>query len=56
MEVLMSADSKKSMGWTAILVVLGVAALYASAKWLAILVPAAVLVWYGAGSLLRARN
>ena len=52
----MSADSKKSMGWTTVLVVLGVAALYASAKWLAILVPAAALVWYGAGSLLRARN
>ena len=49
----MSADSKKSMIWTIVLVVLGVAALYGGAKWLAIVVPAAALVWYGARPMLR---
>ena len=49
----MSAASRKSMGWTSVLVILGVVALYASAKWLAILVPVAVLIWYGARPLLR---
>jgi len=48
----MSAESKKSMGWTIVLVVLGVAALYGG-PWLAILIPAALLVWYGIGPVLR---
>ena len=41
----MSADAKKSYGSTLILFVLGVLALYAGARWLVILIPAAVLVW-----------
>jgi low affinity Fe/Cu permease len=49
----MSANSKKSMGWTVVLILLGMAALYAGSKWLAVLIPAAVLVWYGAGPMLR---
>jgi hypothetical protein len=49
----MSADSKKSMGWTTLLIILGVAAIYCGTKSLALLIPAAVLVWYGAGTLLR---
>ncbi|MBZ5678702.1 MAG: hypothetical protein LAO24_01205 [Acidobacteriia bacterium] len=49
----MSAESKKSMGWTIILMTLGVVALYAGAEWLLLLVPAAVLVWYGARPRLR---
>jgi hypothetical protein len=42
----MSPESKKSLGWTIVLVVLGVAALYSGPGWLAILIPAAMLVWY----------
>lgn len=49
----MSAESKKSMGWTIVLIILGMAALYGGSTWLALLIPAALLVWYGAGSMLR---
>lgn len=49
----MSADSKKSMSWTIVLMILGVTALYTGTRWLAILVPAAALIWYGAGPILR---
>ncbi|HUD64155.1 MAG TPA: hypothetical protein VMQ17_06250 [Candidatus Sulfotelmatobacter sp.] len=49
----MSADSKKSMGWTIVLVLLGVVALVGGVKWLVLLVPAAMLIWYGAGPILR---
>jgi hypothetical protein len=51
--VLMSADSKKSTGATVIFIVLGLAALFGGDRWLALLIPAAVLVWYGAGSAWR---
>jgi len=44
----MSANSKKSMGWTVVLIFLGMAALYGGSKWLGLLVPAALLVWYSA--------
>jgi hypothetical protein len=49
----MSANSKKSLGSTILLIFLGVAALVGGAKWLVLLVPAALLVWYGAGPILR---
>jgi len=49
----MSANSKKSIGWSVVLMVLGVAAMYAGSRWLILLIPAATLVWYGAGPLLR---
>ncbi|HUA14301.1 MAG TPA: hypothetical protein VMG31_03320 [Verrucomicrobiae bacterium] len=49
----MSAEMKTSYGSTAVLLLLGVLALYAGAAWLPVLIPAAVLVWYG-GSRLRA--
>ena len=49
----MSTESKKSMGWTSILIILGVAAMYDGTKSLALLIPAAVLVWYGSSALLR---
>lgn len=42
----MSVESKKSMTWTIVLMVFGVAALYGGPGWLAILIPAAMLVWY----------
>ena len=46
--VIMSADTKKSMGWTVVLIALGIVAFCAGPQWLAILVPIAVMVWYGA--------
>jgi hypothetical protein len=49
----MNADLKKSTGATAIFVLLGLAALFGGARWLAVLIPVAVLVWYGAGSVRR---
>lgn len=49
----MSANSKKSMGWTILLMLLGVAALYAGTMSLILLVPAATLVWYGSKPFLR---
>jgi hypothetical protein len=53
----MSADSKKSMGGTSVLILLGLIALCAGPKWLVVLIPAAVLVWYlvwyTASSILR---
>jgi hypothetical protein len=47
----MSVNSKKSMGWTMAPILLGMAALYGGSKWLVLLIPAAVLVWYGAGPM-----
>ncbi len=49
----MSADAKKSMGWTLVLFLLGMAALYGGSKWLGLLIPAALFVWYAAGPMLR---
>jgi hypothetical protein len=49
----MSADLKKSTSATAIFVILGIAALFCGAQWLTVLIPAAILVWYGAGSTHR---
>jgi hypothetical protein len=42
----MSADAKKSYGSTMLLIALGLLALYGGARWLLLLIPAAVLVWY----------
>jgi hypothetical protein len=44
----MSANSKKSMGWTVVLILMGMAALYGGSKWLGLLIPAALFVWYTA--------
>jgi hypothetical protein len=49
----MSAHSKKSLTSTLLLIFLGAAALVGGAKWLVILIPAAVLVWYSARPALR---
>jgi len=49
----MSRNSKKSMGWTIVLILLGVAALFGGVKSLVLLVPAAMLVWYSAGPMPR---
>jgi hypothetical protein len=49
----MSMNSKKSIGWTSVLILLGLVALFAGVKWLVVLIPAAMMVWYGAGQTLR---
>lgn len=49
----MSANSKKSMGWTIILIILGMAALYSGTKWLSLLIPAALFVWFTAKPTFR---
>jgi hypothetical protein len=49
----MSADVKKSTAATVMFVLFGLAALFGGAGWLALLIPAAVLVWYTAGSTWR---
>jgi hypothetical protein len=49
----MSADYKKSMGWTILLILFGVVALFGGVEWLTVLIPAAMLIWYGAGPMLR---
>ncbi|HTS34991.1 MAG TPA: hypothetical protein VMH04_04920 [Candidatus Solibacter sp.] len=49
----MSANSKKSVGGTLLLVLLGVASLLAGPKWLVLLIPAASVVWYGTRFNLR---
>jgi hypothetical protein len=42
----MSANSKKSLTTTFLLILLGLTALFAGAKWLTVLVPVALFVWY----------
>ncbi|HWY22565.1 MAG TPA: hypothetical protein VNX26_15165 [Candidatus Acidoferrum sp.] len=42
----MNTPSKKSLGWSLVLVALGLLALYGGPRGLVLLVPAAILVWY----------
>jgi hypothetical protein len=49
----MSANWKKSMGWMVVLMLCGVAALFGGAKSLVVLVPAAALIWFGAGPMVK---
>ena len=49
----MSANLKKSIGSTVVLILLGMAALYGGSKWLSLLIPAALLVWFAAKPTLR---
>jgi 4-amino-4-deoxy-L-arabinose transferase-like glycosyltransferase len=42
----MNTRSKKSCAWALVLVALGLLALYGGPQGLALLVPAAILVWY----------
>jgi hypothetical protein len=53
---LMSADVKKGYGSTLVLIAMGLVALYARAQWLAILIPAAILVFYGATRTMLGRG
>ena len=57
-EDIMSTDAKKGYGSTMVLMILGVLALYAGARWLLVLIPAAALVWYAApgATFRRSRN
>jgi hypothetical protein len=45
-ELDMSAQSKKSIGWASVLIMFGLAALFAGTGALVVLVPAALLIWY----------
>jgi hypothetical protein len=49
----MSMNSKKTISGTTILIILGLVALFSGEKWLVLLIPAAMLVWYGARPTLR---
>jgi hypothetical protein len=46
--MIVSANSKKSMAWTMVLILLGITALLIGEKSLVLLIPAALLIWYGA--------
>jgi len=52
-ELSMSANAKKSMTGTMALILLGLLTLITGGKWLVVLVPAAMLVWYGARPAMR---
>jgi hypothetical protein len=45
----MSMEAKKGYGSTLALLLLGVLALHFGARWLPVLIPAALFVWFGAG-------
>jgi hypothetical protein len=49
----MSMKTKKSIGSTLILILLGLIALFAGPNWLGVLIPAALLVWYAASPALH---
>jgi hypothetical protein len=49
----MSANSINTTARTSLLILLGLLALIAGVKWLAVLIPAAMLVWYVSSPALR---
>ena len=49
----MSAIAKTSLGRTLVLILLGVLAFFVGEKSLLLLIPAALLVYYGAGPIMR---
>lgn len=49
----MSKTSKKSLTSTLTLILLGLIALFGGVKSLVVLIPAAIIVWYGADPVLR---
>jgi hypothetical protein len=49
----MTVNAKKSMGWTIVLILFGLIALFGGDQWLVLLIPAAILVWYAAKPMLR---
>ncbi|MGB8583130.1 MAG: hypothetical protein WCD47_20095 [Candidatus Sulfotelmatobacter sp.] len=42
----MSADAKRKYGSTIGLITLGILTMYGSPRWLLLVIPAAVLIWY----------
>jgi hypothetical protein len=50
---LMNTNLKQSIGSTLLLVLLGMVVFLAGVKWLVILVPVAILVWFGTSPALR---
>jgi hypothetical protein len=49
----MSVNYKKSMSWAALLILFGLIALFGGVKWLVVLIPAALFVWFAAKPTLR---
>jgi hypothetical protein len=49
----MSINSKKSIAWTTVLILFGVLAMFGGEKWLILLIPAAIFIWFGTGPALR---
>jgi hypothetical protein len=49
----MSRESKKSMRWTIVLVLLGLLAFYGGARWLLVVIPLALMIWVMAGPAVR---
>jgi hypothetical protein len=49
----MSTEAKRGYGSTLALLLCGVLAFCLGARWLVLLIPAAMLIWYGAGPMLR---
>jgi len=41
----MSRESKKSVSWTIVLVLLGLLAFYGGTRWLLVLIPLALMIW-----------
>jgi hypothetical protein len=52
----MSRESKKSVSWTIVLVLLGLFAFYGSTRWLLVLIPAALMIWGVAGQAVRSQR
>jgi hypothetical protein len=54
----MSTETKRGYGLTFAMIILGVLALYGGMRWLVVLVPAAILLWYASTRtvLTRGRN
>jgi hypothetical protein len=44
----MNKNLQKSIGWTVLLIVFGIIALSEGEKSLLVLIPAAIVIWYGA--------
>jgi hypothetical protein len=53
MDFVIRVNQNKSLAWSVLLVMLGVIALFAGAKSLILIIPAAALVWYEARPILR---
>lgn len=52
----MSAQAKTSYSSTLALILLGIVAMYVGARWLPVLIPAAIAIWYGVPMIHVGRN